>query len=277
MLDGQNAYVKEMEAKEGIKLNRANIENNPGKRSVAKLLLNTLWGKFGQNENLGKTEVVTDPKQLFDMLTNSDIEINSWLPVNEEVVYLGWSHKKQAARLSGLTNVVMAAYTTAQARLKLYSYLSALGRRCAYFDTDSIIFYSTGSVGEYEPPVGPLLGDLACELTAFGAGSRITEFVSGGPKFYAFQVEKPSGERAYVCKVKGIRLNHETASRLNFDTLKEMICNDGVRIIVSCTGIRRTAHHDVVNRDETKICRTVYKKRRYVNLDLSFPFGYANS
>ena len=43
----KEAYVKEMETKEGIKLDKANIESNPGKRSVAKLLLNTLWGKFG--------------------------------------------------------------------------------------------------------------------------------------------------------------------------------------------------------------------------------------
>ena len=114
--------MKEMETKEGIKLDKTNIESNPGKTSVAKLLLNTLWGKFGQNENLGKTEAINDPKQLFDMLTNPDIEINSWLPVNEDVIYIGWSHRKQAARVTGLTNVVMAAYTTAQARLKLYSY-----------------------------------------------------------------------------------------------------------------------------------------------------------
>ena len=44
MDEQKDAYVKEMEAKEGIKLDKANIENNPGKRSVAKLLLNTLWG-----------------------------------------------------------------------------------------------------------------------------------------------------------------------------------------------------------------------------------------
>ena len=160
-----------METKEGIKLNKANIENNPGKRSVAMLLLNTLWRKFGQNENLGKTEVITDLKQLFDMLTNPDVEINSLLPVNEDVIYVGWSHRKGAARVSGFTNLVMAAYTTAQARLKLCTYLSALGPRCAYYDTDSLTFYSTGQIGEYEPPLGPLLGHLACKLSALGPGS----------------------------------------------------------------------------------------------------------
>lgn len=266
--------MTEMEAKEGIKLNKANIENNPGKRSIAKLLLNTLWGKFGQNENLGKTEAIADPKQLFDMLTNPDIEINSWLPVNEDVIYVGWSHRKQAVQASGLTNVVMAAYTTAQARLKLYSYLSALGPRCAYYDTDSLAFYSTGQIGEYEPPVGPLLGDLACELSVYGPGSVITEFVSGGPKFYAFQVQKPNGELVYVCKVKGIRLSYETTTRVNFNTIKQLVCDAEDPIQVSCVNIRRTAHHDVVNKDETKICRPVYKKRRYVNLDQSYPFGY---
>ena len=85
-------------------------------------MLNTLWGKFGQNENLGKVEALTDPARLFELLTNPNVEINSWLPVNEEVVYVGWSQRRECIRVSGLTNVVIAAYTTAQVRLKLYSH-----------------------------------------------------------------------------------------------------------------------------------------------------------
>ena len=40
------------------------------------------------------------------------------------------------------TNPIIAAFMTAQARLKLYGYLDKLGSRVAYFDTDSIIYFS---------------------------------------------------------------------------------------------------------------------------------------
>lgn len=34
--------------REGIQLDRDNIAKNPALRSIAKLLLNSFWGKFGQ-------------------------------------------------------------------------------------------------------------------------------------------------------------------------------------------------------------------------------------
>ena len=40
------------------------------------------------------------------------------------------------------TNVVIAAFTTAHARLKLYSVLESLQTRVLYFDTDSVTFKS---------------------------------------------------------------------------------------------------------------------------------------
>ena len=40
-----------------------------GLTSVAKLCLNSLWGKFGQRENMTQTEVVTKPERLTELLT----------------------------------------------------------------------------------------------------------------------------------------------------------------------------------------------------------------
>ncbi|XP_020298951.1 LOW QUALITY PROTEIN: uncharacterized protein LOC109863157 [Pseudomyrmex gracilis] len=51
-------YFREYEAIKSIALDRANIAQNPGLRSVAKLCLNSFWGKFGQRSNLTSTEVV---------------------------------------------------------------------------------------------------------------------------------------------------------------------------------------------------------------------------
>jgi hypothetical protein len=44
---------------------------------------------------------------------------------------------------------VIAAYTRAQARLKLYSYLEQLGPRVLYADTDSVVY--TSRPGEWTP------------------------------------------------------------------------------------------------------------------------------
>jgi hypothetical protein len=43
--------------------------------------------------------------------------------VTEEMVEMRWRNKEEFMESSGRTNVVIAAYTTAQARLQLYSYL----------------------------------------------------------------------------------------------------------------------------------------------------------
>ena len=38
-------YIDEYESHEGIKLDVSAIEKNPGKRQVAKLALNSFWGR----------------------------------------------------------------------------------------------------------------------------------------------------------------------------------------------------------------------------------------
>ena len=56
-------YLREYEEIEGIVLDNNNITRNPGLRSVAKLCLNSFWGKFGQRSNLPTTEIVESPQR----------------------------------------------------------------------------------------------------------------------------------------------------------------------------------------------------------------------
>lgn len=70
---------------------------------------------------------------------------------------------------------------------------------------------------------------------------------------------------------------------MNFDSIKRMILAEQEDeeeetkmepICIKPHNISRTRYHDVVSVRETKICRPVYSKRRYVDLDVSYPFGY---
>lgn len=41
----KDAYIQNYEEKEGMKLEKTQIEKNPGMRALAKLMLNSFWGK----------------------------------------------------------------------------------------------------------------------------------------------------------------------------------------------------------------------------------------
>ncbi|XP_072763722.1 uncharacterized protein [Anoplolepis gracilipes] len=182
--DAKERYLREYEETESIALEKNNIVHNPGLRSVAKLVLNSFWGKFGQRKNLPHTDIVKTQQKLMSLLTSLQHEITDILPVNDEVIYVSSQMRQEAIVPSPLTNVVIAAYTTAQARLKLYGYLEKLESRVLYYDTDSCIYVSTGNPQEYEPRTGNFLADMTDELANYSKGSYI-KFVSGGPKFYA--------------------------------------------------------------------------------------------
>lgn len=54
-------------------------------------------------------------------------------------MYVNWQDLKETILPHDYTNVVIAAFGTAQARLKLYSCLEVLQKRALYFVTDSIL------------------------------------------------------------------------------------------------------------------------------------------
>ena len=94
------------------------------------------------------------------------------------------------------TNEVIGAYVIAGARLHLYKYLDKLQERAIYFDTDSVIFVQTSG----ESPLvetGENLGDMTSELKQ---SEFIEDFVSGGPKNYAYKMVNTltGNERVYA-------------------------------------------------------------------------------
>jgi len=72
-------------------------------------------------------------------------------------------------------------------------------------------------------------------LEEFGSGSFIDEFVSVGPKNYAFSVICPStGKSTTKCKVKGITLNYENSKVVKLTSLKNMILEDAPPVCSQC-------------------------------------------
>ena len=59
--------------KERLDIDLGKIEFNPGMRQIAKLCLNSLWGKFGQRLNLTQTKYVTEPQEFYGVLLDSSL------------------------------------------------------------------------------------------------------------------------------------------------------------------------------------------------------------
>lgn len=268
-------YIRDFERVEGILLEYDKIAYNPGLRLMAKLLLNSLWGKFGQRENLPKTEVVKSRSRFMTLLTCPEIEVTGIIPINNDCIYVNYIESERSIEHCHQSNAVIAAYTTAQARLKLYKYMEDLGLRVLYCDTDSCIYISTDDPNESNPPLGRYLGDLTNELKKYGKNSYIKKFVSGGPKVYAFIVKKDNGKSVEVCKMKGITLNYKNKKSINYKWMRSYVTEENpVPVILKYKAIRQTATRDIVTRDEQKSCKAVFAKRWFATPSRSYPFGY---
>ena len=127
---------------------------------------------------------VHEPKRFFDLLYSSEFEVCDARMVNDDMIEVQYRNTGEFAEQNNKVNVVIAAFTTAYARLKLYDLLDLLQERVLYYDTDSVIYVH--KPGKPDPPLGNYLGDLTDELN----GDYITSFVSGGPKNYAYRTKK---------------------------------------------------------------------------------------
>ena len=175
------------------------------------------------------------------------------------------------------TNEVIESYVTAGARINLYGYLESLQDRALYCDTDTIIYIQPTA----EPPlvqVGDCLGGMTSELKP---GFHIDEFVSGGPKNYAYRIVDPvTGVRETVCKVRGITLNYSAFQTVNFDVIKALVLggDDTERVTVHTERNikRKRAEGKIhfVTEPEDKTYRFSFLKRLRLCDNTSVPFGY---
>uniref|UniRef100_A0A1I8J0G9 DNA-directed DNA polymerase n=1 Tax=Macrostomum lignano TaxID=282301 RepID=A0A1I8J0G9_9PLAT len=186
--DAKAAYMASFFEREGVRLEK--VEENPGLRFVAKIFLNSLWGKFCQRDDLTSTEIVDSYEAWLQRLTDPSIKVKSCEPIGESFMMLEYKPRFGGAgeRAFKYANVPIGVFTTSHARLRLYEALEGLGTRVIYADTDSVVYRC--SPGEYEPPGGSSLGQWTDEVPA---GCRMVQFTTGGPKLYRYLVEKPDG------------------------------------------------------------------------------------
>jgi hypothetical protein len=214
--EDQKKFKEKYLEQEGITLDH--IEKNEGRRSFAKVMLNCLWGKMAQRPCLPKTEYLTEPSRYFQMIRDKTKYMKHVDVVREDLLLVNYEEELDFVEADEFGNVIIAAYVTAHARLKLYEALELLGDRVLYFDTDSCIYINR--LGQQQPKIE---GDRLGAWTDEHPEDKILSFASGGPKNYGYEYRDPQGEVHTECKVKGLTLNYRTSQVVNFGVLKDAL------------------------------------------------------
>ena len=215
MTEEDKLVYKEKYHEIGVELDPHNMKNNPGLKAVAKLCLNSLWGKFGQRNNKTQVDVVYSVKELWELLLNDQLTDFNVSVIDENRLMVAYRLKDVCLPNSKNTNVYVAAFTTSHARLRLYEQLERLGEQVLYHDTDSIVYVS--HPGGYEVPTGNMLGEWEDELDG---KDMVNTWTSGGPKNYAYQLSDGST----TCKVKGFSLKRsDVGSLIYYDSVKKLV------------------------------------------------------
>ena len=82
-------YVRNYKQKENISLNQSSIAKTSGRKATAKPMLNSFWGKFGENLHKPTTTIVYTAAGLFDIVSNELLDIHQIRICNEESLKRG--------------------------------------------------------------------------------------------------------------------------------------------------------------------------------------------
>ena len=184
-----------------------------------------MWGKFAQRATHSEVIYTTTAEDFNAKIWDPRYDILDILHITERVDRIVRRLRPERTRSPKTNNLVVASFVTSHARLRLYHFIEQVESdpehcRLLYSDTDSIFYArkdgATGGIQE-----GEQLGDMKREY----CNRRIVEFVTAGPKNYAYRHLNGSNgaDEQFVVKVRGFELNSSAAEIINFEAVKQMM------------------------------------------------------
>jgi hypothetical protein len=238
---------------------------NDGLRYIAKLFLNSLWGRYGMNHSkYTKKEFVDSANGFLALIYDPNIEVISWLDcISDSAILVEYQVLNQASEQDQTTSLAIAAFTTAYGRSLLYSYIAKCiqeGGIPLYCDTDSLV-YAYDKSKRPNPEVPPLqygskLGDLSDELK----GDFGTEFVSIGAKTYSVKTSKGKSDKF---RAKGVEMDAAASKLLHHQAFVDLVKKKVSEILVPQNRVAdKTDDFRVYSRKFQKSVRITFNKRK---------------
>jgi hypothetical protein len=219
--DDEDRYIRQIFESEAFRLDKESISLNASKSALAKLCLNSMWGKLTERSNRTQTKLISEPHELYRFLVTPGIEVVNMMIASDDVVWISWQYSSEE-HVPSLrhTNEVIGAFVTAGVCIHLYSYLDRLKDKAVNCGTDSVIYVQP--VDKHRLfETGDRLGAIRSELKS---NEIICEVVCAGPKNYAYRtVNTVMAVCKTVFKISGNTLNYHASQLVNFAKMKDMI------------------------------------------------------
>jgi hypothetical protein len=257
-------------------LTRQTYRKNPARRAIAKLCLNSLWGKFSMRNNLTKTLITDSPSRFFDIIYDDRLEVKSIDMVNDEAIFLSYAQKQDFVEEAASSNIYLSLWTTSAARLILFDFMEQVANEpdceLLYTDTDSIIFSHPRDKQPIE--TGEFLGQMDDELK----GKELIAFYAGGCKAYALKWRNPDGTEDYKIRVRGITMNTGAARVIHWDSFKEQVLRygdpDALPLMVEFVRFELNKFGEIHTVHTSKRYRAICEKGLIDECYRVVPFGY---
>ena len=86
----EERYIETFWKSEGVRLDRETINSNAAKRGLAKLRLNSMWGKQTERNVRTLTKIITEPHELYRFLATPGLGVMNLACTSDDVVWLSW-------------------------------------------------------------------------------------------------------------------------------------------------------------------------------------------
>ena len=88
-------YLREYYDYEGIQLEYDKIEENKRLRTLAKMMLNSMWGKFGQRPNKTQVKAFDDPQAFHRFLDTDTLDVRHVSVMNDAMVEVFFQYQDE--------------------------------------------------------------------------------------------------------------------------------------------------------------------------------------
>ena len=186
---------------------------------IAKLLNNSLYGKFGMRDEITRAEVFTINNQIeqdefdkmIDALGTDIIDIikfdNNYIVTRNDTIDIKYNESEDMFHGTEV-NISIASAITSEARIHMTFFKNNPNFNLYYSDTDSAFIDK----------------ELSNELVGIGLGQVKLEYVINKAVFLAPKVYALETEDKTIIKVKG--LTHDEISKLSFSDIETLLIKD---------------------------------------------------
>lgn len=270
------------------KIAKEKVTKNPTQRALAKLFLNSLWGKFAQKPKASKQGILYGLNDFIKIWGDSKIKPESFLfrEIGNGLFKYQYDQKDEYAQQNAKGNIFLAAKVTEHARCVLHQQMLHIGpEKVIYCDTDSIILCTD----KLHPlNIGNGLGKWVDEYPT----KVINQFYGLAPKFYMLQFR----DQQIMVKVKGVQLTNSNKDKFTLQNVQKLIAEslqgipsyiecDAMCIQANCHGNRGLQYGVLTTRYGKKLVKLVISKRmihgivgeidwEHLEMIRTLPFGH---